>query len=335
MGPSVARPELTGLSPHRAVAGGRVRLALTGLDVEAVALPQVRLGEYTIRAAFASPTSVAFVIPPETPPGHVPVRLDAVPGQSVFLDVGALVATGVHQVDSPAVDAAGTIYATCSGSRGQQSSVSVYRIGADGVRDVFVTGLTNATSMAFDPQGRLHVSSRFDGTVSRIDAHAGGHAETIASELGVACGLAFDPEGVLYVGDRSGTIFRLSHSGHATPFASLPPSVAAYHLAWHPADGALYVTGPTISTRDRVYRIGRQGDIRTVYDGFGRPQGIAVDADGSLLVAEALAGSSGIYRLRLDEPEAELVVSGPALVGVAVHPHGGYVVATADSVYRC
>jgi sugar lactone lactonase YvrE len=315
-----------------------VRLALTGLDVEAVALPQVRLGDDTVRAAFAAPTSVAFVVPPGTSTGQVPVRLDAVPGQAVFLEIGAPLANGVHQVDSPAVDAMGTVYATCSGSRGQQSSVSVYRIGADGVRDVFVTGLTNATSMAFDPQGRLHVSSRFDGTVSRIDGH--GRVETIASELGVATGLAFDPDGVLYVGDRSGTIFRVSLGGHTSAFASLPPSVAAYHLAWHPADGALYVTGPTISTRDGVYRIGRQGDIRTVYEGFGRPQGLAVDTDGSLLVAEALAGASGIYRLQPGAGgaaggEPELVISGPALVGVAVQPAGGYVVATADRLYRC
>lgn len=329
----MARPELTGLSPHRAVAGGRVRLAVSGLDVDAVALPQVRIGDSTVRAAFASPSSVAFVVPPDTATGHVPVRLDAVPGHTVFLEVGTPIASGVHQVDSPAVDAAGTVYATCSGSRGQQSSVSVYRIGADGIRDVFVTGLTNATSMAFDPRGRLHVSSRFDGTVSRIDAE--GHAETIASELGVATGLAFDPDGVLFVGDRSGTIFRLSQGGHATAFASLPPSVAAYHLAWHPGDGALYVTGPTISTRDALFRIGRQGDIRTVHDGFGRPQGLAVDTDGSLLVAEALAGASGIYRVRDGQADPELVISGPALVGVAVHPAGGYVVATADTVYRC
>jgi hypothetical protein len=331
--PIVARPELTGLSPHRAVAGGRVRLALDGFDVAGAALPQVRVGEQSVRAAFASPTAVAFVVPPDATWGHVPVRLDALPGQTVFLDVATPVATGVHQVDSPVVDAAGTIYATVSGSRGQQSSVSVYRIGADGVRDVFVTGLTNATSMAFDPAGRLHVSSRFDGTVSRIDAS--GRAETIASELGVACGLAFDPDGVLYVGDRGGTIFRIAHGGAPTAFASLPPSVAAYHLAWHPGDGALYVTGPTISTRDRVYRIGRQGDIRAVYEGFGRPQGLAVDTDGTLLVAEALAGSSGIYRLRLGGTEPELLISGPALVGVAVHPAGGYVVATADALYRC
>ncbi len=100
------------------------------------------------------------------------------------------------------------------------------------------------------------------------------------------------------------------------------------------------MTGPTISTRDHVYRIGRQGDIRTVYEGFGRPQGLTVDTDGSLLVAEALAGASGVYRLwpgsaPAGGTEPELVVSGPALVGVAVHPAGGYVVATSDTLFRC
>jgi hypothetical protein len=328
----MARAELTGLSPHRAVAGGRVRLTLSGFELEPPGLPLVRVGDGAVRAAFASPTGIAFVVPPDAAGGPVPLRLDALPGQTVFLDVGRPLATGVHQVDSPIVDAAGVVYATCSGSRGQQASVSVYRIGADGVRDIFVTGLTNATSMAFDPQGRLHVSSRFDGTVSRIDAS--GRAETIANELGVATGLAFDGDGTLYVGDRSGTIFRVSHGGHPTAFASLPPSVAAYHLAWHPGDGDLYVTGPTISTRDRVYRIGRRGEISVVHEGFGRPQGLAIDTDGTLLVAEALAGASGIYRLR-PGADPELVISGPALVGVARHPEGGYVVATTDTLYRC
>src|SRR5215207_4651422 len=103
MAPPVARPELTGLSPRRAVAGGRVRLTLTGLDVDTIALPQVRIGDDAVRAAFASPTSVAFVVPPATASGHVPLRLDAVPGQSVFLEIGAPIATGVHQVDSPVV----------------------------------------------------------------------------------------------------------------------------------------------------------------------------------------------------------------------------------------
>ena len=45
-----------------------------------------------------------------------------------------------------------------------------------------------------------------------------------------------------------GTIFRIEPSGRASVFASLPPSVAAYHLAMGP-DAHLYVSAPTLSTR--------------------------------------------------------------------------------------
>src|SRR5678815_3781240 len=96
----------------------------------------------------------------------------------------------------------------------------------------------SATSMAIDPQGRLYVSSRFEGTVYRVAAD--GSVESFATDLGVACGLAFAPDGTLLVGDRSGTIFRVDPSGHAETFASLPSSVAAFHLAMGP-DRALYV----------------------------------------------------------------------------------------------
>jgi hypothetical protein len=313
------------------VGGGRVRLTRSEAAPTGSDLPSVRVADRDVRASFASPQAVVFVVPDDVPHGHVAVRLPEAPGQTVFLDVARRVATGLHQVDSPVVDAGGAIYATYSGSRGQQSAVSVYRIGPDGVRDVLVTGLTNATSLALDPLGRLHVSSRFDGTVSRVAAD--GTLEVIASELGVACGLAFDPDGVLFVGDRSGTIFRIGRAGGPIPFASLPPSVAAYHLAWSP-DGGLYVTAPTISPRDRVYRIGRQGDISVVYEGFGRPQGLAIDAQGTIYVADALANASGIYRLRPGDTTAERLIAGPTLVGVALHPEGGFVVSTADSVYR-
>ena len=179
------------------------------------------------------------------------MRVQDAPGETAFVEIGAPLATGLHQVDSPAFDADGNLYVTFSGSRGQQGPVAIFVVRPDGSREPFVSDLANPTSLAFDPEGRLHVSSRFEGTVHRIDREGG--ATVVASELGVACGLAFSPDGTLFVGDRSGTIFRV-REGRPSAFASIPASVAAFHLAFGP-DGWLYVTAPTLGARDSVYRV--------------------------------------------------------------------------------
>jgi sugar lactone lactonase YvrE len=177
------------------------------------------------------------------------------------------------------------------------------------------------------------VSSRFEGTVHRL--REDGTAEMVASDLGVPCGLAFGPDSCLYVGDRSGSILRVRSDRQVQVVASLPVSVAAYHLAFGP-DGCLYVTAPTLSSNDGVYRVTPDGQVAVARAGFGRPQGLAFDHLGRLYLVEALAGSSGLYRLDLDRPDAppECVLAGSRLIGLAFDPMGGMVVASADTVYR-
>ncbi len=68
----------------------------------------------------------------------------------------------------------------------------------------------------------------------------------------------------LYVGDRGGTIFKISRTRQIYVFATLEASIAAYHLAFG-TDNHLYVTGPTTSSFDSVYRISPAGEVETYY----------------------------------------------------------------------
>ncbi|HEY7055794.1 MAG TPA: IPT/TIG domain-containing protein [Vicinamibacterales bacterium] len=322
---------MTSVRPLWAIEGGRVTLEGSDFPVEPV-LPQVRVGTQPARLARASPTSLSIIVPPGLDGGATTVRIDELPGETAYIEVAAPFVTGVHQVDNPAFDRHGNLYVTFSGSRGQQAPVAIFLVRHDGTREPFVSGIANPTSLTFDANGRLYVSSRFDGCVYRVEPD--GRSSLFASDLGVACGLAFGSDGALFVGDRSGTILRVEESGRARAFATLPASVAAFHLAFGP-DDCLYVAAPTLGTHDAIYRITAEGEPSICCSGFGRPQGLAFDAAGHLYVVDALAGASGLYRVRLDAPDdPELVLAGAALIGLAFDPHGGLAIATTDAVYR-
>ena len=324
-------PRVAAIHPHLAIEGGRVTIEGTQFPIDQPRVPEVRVGELPARVVYASPTRISVIVPPGlTESGRTPVHIEGVAGETPFIEVAAPLATGLHQVDNPVFDRDGNLYVTYSGTRGQQVPVSIFRVRPNGTRETFSSGIVNPTSMAFDRQGRLYVSSRFEGIVYRVGAD--GTAESFASDLGVACGLAFAPDGALFVGDRSGTIFRVNPDGKAAAFASLPASVAAFHLAMG-SDGAVYATAPTLSSYDAVYRVAPDGNVTTRAGGFGRPQGIAFDATGTLHVVEALAGISGLYRLPTSGPP-ELALAGPGLVGVAFDPRGGIVVCSNDTAYR-
>lgn len=320
-------PTIASVTPRFTIPGGRVSLRGAHFPVSPGGLPVVRLNGDPMRVVFASPSELGLIVAEAAPGGQVQVTVDGIDG-SAPVAVGVPVATGLHQVDNPVFDRSGNLYLTYSGSRGQQVPVSIFRVLPGGGRESFSSGVTNPTSIAISPDGELFVSSRFEGTVSRLGSD--GSTEVYASDLGIACGLAFSQDGTLFVGDRSGTIFAVDRERKATALATLPASVAAFHLAL--GSDALYVTGPTLSAADVIYRVAFSGEVSVVETGFGRPQGISFGPDGHLYVVEALAGASGLYRI--SPAGRELVVSGPRLIGFAFDPHGSLVVCTADTAYR-
>src|SRR5262245_14846336 len=196
----MSSPRVSAVRPLRVIEGGRVTIDGTGFPIDDARLPDVTIGDVRARVVFASPTRLIVVVPLGLETGRVTVRIGGASGETAFVDVAGPFATGLHQVDNPVFDRDGNLYVTYSGTRGQQVPVSIFRVRPNGTRETFSSGIVNPTSMAVDPEGRLFVSSRFEGTVYRVATD--GSVEAFASDLGVACGLAFAKDGTLFVGDR-------------------------------------------------------------------------------------------------------------------------------------
>ena len=324
---------ISALRPSWAVPGGPVSIEGVHLPVPADGPPHVLVGAADAHVASASHRVLRIVVPPDSEGGTLAVRIDELPGETLYLQVARVLVSGVHQVDSPVFGPDHRLYCTMSGGRGTKASVPLYRIGADGAREPIAVDISNPTSLAVGPDGRLYVSSRFDGHVYRLQDDD--RAEIYATELGTATGLAFGSDGSLFVGDRSGTILRVTPDRHVETFATIPASVAAFHLAMGP-DDVLYVSAPTLATHDALYKITADRLVDVVYSGFGRPQGLAFDSTGALYVVDALAGKAALYRLDVSaaRPVAELVLTAPTLVGVAFDPAGGLILASSDTVWR-
>jgi sugar lactone lactonase YvrE len=271
---------------------------------------------------------------PQSESGRVEVVLESQEerSESVQFLAGRRIAEDLHPVTSPAFDPDdGSLFVTRSGSRGEQLPVSLFRIDVEGELTEFSGDITNPTAIAFDKEGQMFVTSRLDGNVYRVTPFKEG--VPFAKNLGVATGLAFDSQGQMYVGDRNGTIFKVTEFGEEHSWAQLEPSVSAYHLAFGP-DGALYVTGPTVTSFDTVTRIDQNGNASVFYRGLGRPQGLAFDTSGNLYVAATLRGRRGIVRISPDGQQAEIFVAGVNLVGLAFSALGEMVVVSNDSVFK-
>jgi sugar lactone lactonase YvrE len=326
---------ITSVTPQYALPGAEIEILVEGFHVQPDRDHGCFLNGIPAQIVAASMERVLAIVPPsitEVQDADVYLESGGDGSNTAEITVGGLLVDDMHMVANPAVDPNDdSIILTRSGSRGQQMPASLYRLEADGYLDEMPVEFMNPTGIAFDPAGDLYVTNRNDGTVCRIDR--GEEAVPYATGLGIATGLAFDGDGIMYVGDRSGTIYKIETPGEPTPFATLDPSVSAYHMAFGP-DGRLYVTAPGLASHDVVYAIDVDGEPSVYAKGFGRPQGMAFDTDGNLYVAACYRGRHGIVRIAEGGEDIENFIAGNNIVGLCLTRDGDMIIATNEAVYE-
>ena len=252
------KPHIEAVQPGAALPGGEVRILGKSLRPHELRRPRVQFGELDASVLISSDEFLIARVPEGAVSGPVIVTANSYVSNPHQVNVAVPIADNLHPVANPALDPEGNIYVTFSGSRGQKVPVAIFKIDTNYNIKPFLADMMNATAIAFDRQGEMYVSSRFDGTVYKVTPS--GSMSTFAEGMGVATGMAFDRQQNLYVGDRSGTIFKIARDRQIFVFATLEPSVSAYHLAFSPA-GDLFVTGPTTSSFDSVYKADPHGTV--------------------------------------------------------------------------
>ena len=254
----------------------------------------------------------------------------SVPGETAYVDIGAPLATGLHQVDNPAFDRDGNLFVTFSGSRGQQSPVSIFVVRPDGSREPFVSDLPNPTSLAFGPRRpapRVEPVRRQRLPHRRVTV-----ARSSRPILVSRAGSPLTRTARSSSATAPGSILRVRRRRRVV-FAALPPSIAAFHLAFGP-DGSLFVTGPTLTRatasiafpdRRRRGLLRRASAVRRAWRSTPRVGSTWWTRLPARRRLSLRAGHRGA-------PE-QLVVGG-GLVGVAFAPDGALAVASADAVYQ-
>lgn len=324
------KPHIEAVAPSFALPGGEIRIVGSSLRPAELRRPHVHFGEVEGSVLISSDDFLIARVPENAVSGPVVVGTNGLVSNPHTVKVAVPVADNLHPVANPALDHEGNIYVTFSGPRGQKVPVAIFKIDTNYAVKPFLNDMMNATAIAFDREGQMYVSSRFDGTVYKVAPNS--TMTSYAEGMGIATGIAFDREENLYVGDRSGTIFKIARDRQIFVFATLEPSISAYHLAFGPG-GDLFVTGPSTSSFDNVYKVDSHGRVSVFYRGLGRPQGLAFDAEGNLYVAASLTGKRGIVKITPDG-KANLEVSGHGLVGLAFAPGKSAILATNNAVHH-
>src|SRR5262245_19792458 len=188
--------------PKAALPGGEVVIKYSGHALEGTSRPEVRFGDFSAQVTLASSDYIIAKVPEssaELGTSELVVSTNGDTSRPFPYEIGKKLASNLHPVANPAVDADGNIYATYSGRRGQKTPVSIYKVTSKGAVTPFVTDIMNATGLAFSLTGELFVSSRYENNIYQMDRAR--RSKLFTEGMNIATDIAFDHDRNLYVGD--------------------------------------------------------------------------------------------------------------------------------------
>jgi sugar lactone lactonase YvrE len=215
-----------------------------------------------------------------------------------------LVAADVHEPVAVRFDLGGVLQVL---SRGAAGIVTRIDLSGTGDRSLLTTGLSGLDNAAFDAENRMFVSSYAAGGITEVRPD-GRTREIVPRGFAGPFGVTVDLGGTVHVADHYRIAEPREPGGDVTTTELL---TFTHGLV---ADGdLLHLTSQygQVRTYDRATR-----SVRTRADGLDQPLGIAVRADGTLVVAEAGAGR--ILAIDLDDEVSVLATGLGRPVDVAV-----------------
>lgn len=161
---------------------------------------------------------------------------------------------------------------------------------------VLLRGVGRPDDLVFDTQGRLMFSDYYNGTVSRINSN--GTVTVLLHGLAGPEGLVVLPDGTLIIAEqRTNRILALSPGAYSPHILRTLPGMLSTAPCKDGVDGIAFdPTNNTLIIPDsptgNVYRMNVDGQSLTlIASGITRPVGAAVDAQGTVYVADECGGA--------------------------------------------
>ena len=310
--------------------GGELSIRGNGFSVRNHTRPQVQFGTAEASLIMAADNLLIARVPEGAAGGAVRVRMGSVESAPFPVALGVQIADNLHPVGNPAVDPEGNVYVTFSGQRGQKVPVSLYKITSNHTVKPFITELMNPTGLALDqerlsfcllPQ-RWHHAPRFARrprhAVDRRHGHR--HGDRLRQSRQPLRGRSQRHDFQDQPGARN---FRFRHAG--TFDRGLPSGVQpGGRIVRHRADD--FELRPRLSNfsggrSQRILSRARAGRR----DWRSTASAISTWPDRS-------AGKRGIVRLT-PQAEAEVVLGGSNIVGLALLPSHRAMIATNNALF--